>query len=352
MSKNEFDYLIVGQGLAGSVLSYLLMREGKKVLVIDQFNANSSSQVAAGLVNPVTGRRVVKSWMADTLLPFADEFYDTLEKEFSEIFYHRLDVLEVVHTIKDLNEWISRISEQGMRKYFSKDAPENMYREKISEFRKLIRISSSAWMNIPLFVDLCRKRLKESSLLLEESFDYLNFKIEDNLIEYKIYKSKRIIFCEGFKSFLNPLWNWLPFVPAKGEILLIECKNLPEDFILISGIFLIPVGNHKFRVGSTYEWNFSHEDPTEEGKIKLLTQLNNLLKIPFDIIGHHAGVRPTVKDRRPLIGHHPEYKNVFIFNGMGTKGVQLVPFFGDQFVKFLEGKEKLMAEVNVERFNI
>ena len=350
MSENEYDYLIVGQGLAGSVLSYLLIKEGKKVLVIDQLNRNSSSQVAAGLVNPITGRRIVKSWMADLLLPFAKNFYAKLEKDLDTTFYHHLDVLEVIYTVKEQNEWTSRMEEEGMKKYFKKVAKEILYTGKISAFKKMIQISSSAWMDIPLFIELVRSRLVKSFSLLDDFFENSKLKIKTNSIEYGIYKSKNIIFCEGYKSFFNPLWNWLPFVPAKGEILLIECKELPEFFILLSSIFLIPVGNNKFRVGSTYEWNFSHEQPTEEGKLKLLNHLNNFLKIPFTIIEHRAGIRPTVKDRRPLIGHHPEHKNVLIFNGMGTKGVQLVPFFADQFINYLGGKEKLLEEVDIMRF--
>lgn len=350
MNKNAFDYLIVGQGLAGSVLSYLLINEGNKIIIIDHFNENSSSQVAAGLVNPVTGRRVVKSWMADTLIPFAENFYHTIESKFGEQFYFPLDAVEVIHTVKDLNEWTSRIDEQGMNQYFLKKVSEKLYKDKISEFKKLIRISSSAWMNIPLLIKLCRIEFNKSALLLKEVFDHSKLKIEKDYIEYGIYKCKKIIFCEGYKSLYNPLWNWLPFVPAKGEILLIVCKDLPEDFILLSGLYIIPVGNHHFRVGSTYEWNFINEQPTEKGKLKLLALLNNILKIPFEIIEHRAGVRPTVKDRRPLIGQHPDQKNIYIFNGFGTKGVQLTPFFADYFIKFLDGKVRLMEEIDIMRF--
>ena len=350
MSSIDYDYLIVGNGLAGSVLSYQLAEKGKKLLVIDKFNSNSSSQVAAGLVNPVTGRRVVKSWMADILIPFAQEFYQKLEKESGESFYYPMDVLEVVHTIKDLNEWTSRIHEIEMKKYFTKEAPENLYKNKIIEFKKMMRISSSAWMNIPLFIELCKRRLKLSLHFVEGTFENSKLKIENDFIIYDDFKSERIIFCEGYKSFYNPLWNWLPFVPAKGEILLIECNELPEDFILLGGIFLIPIGNHKFRVGSTYEWNFKNELPSEDGKLKLLTLLNNFLKIPFNIIEHRSGIRPTVKDRRPFIGQHPDHGNVYIFNGMGTKGVQLAPYFGDHFVNFLCNNKKLNIEININRF--
>lgn len=346
----EYDYLIVGQGLAGSILSYLLIKAGKKVLVIDQFNPHSSSQVAAGLVNPVTGRRVVKTWLADTLLPFAHDFYKMLEQEFHKDFYHPLDVLEVIHNTKDLNEWNSRMDENEMKKYFTDEAPVKLYEGKITEFKKMIRISASAWMNIPLFIETYRETLKNSSSLLEETFEFSNLTINDDSIQYGLIKSDKIIFCEGFKTLQNPLWDWVPLVPAKGEILTIECNDLPQDYILLSGIFLIPIGENKFRLGSTYEWNFPHELPTEEGKLKLLNQLQRFLKVPFEIIDHRAGVRPTVKDRRPLIGSHPEHKNVLLFNGMGTKGVQLIPYFAEHLVKHLLNGQTLDKEVDVKRF--
>ncbi len=350
MSENKFDFIIVGLGLAGSVLSRMLIDSGFKVLVFDKFNPGSSSQVAAGLVNPVTGRRVVKSWMADTLLPFANDFYRKIETESGKQFYHSMDVLEVVHSIKDLNEWTVRSADESMKKYFMREAPEELYNDKISEFKKLICINSSAWMNIPEFIELCRLKLTETSSIIEEEFDFSLMKINNNEIEYRSLKSKKIIFCDGYQTLKNELWKNLPFVPAKGEILTIKCPDLPEEFILLSGIFLIPVGQNKFRTGSTYEWNFQNELPSENGKSKLLNQVSDLLKVPFEIIDHRAGIRPTVKDRRPLIGQHPEHKNVFLFNGMGTKGVQLVPYFADHFTKVLSGKENLMDEVNLNRF--
>jgi glycine oxidase len=346
----QVDYLIVGLGLAGSVLSRMLLARNKSILVIDSFNKNSSSQVAAGLVNPVTGRRVVKSWMADQLIPFAKKYFQTVEQETGSLLYHQCDVLEIVHSVKEVNDWTSRMSEPEMSGYLLPSAPENLYRNKISDFKKMFRITSSGWMNIPEFIRLTKEDLVSKNLLIEQHFDVSNIIAEEDKISYPDRNAKKIIFCEGHKTLQNPLWDWLPFLPAKGEILTIHCGELPEDFILMSGMFIIPLGDHKFRVGATYEWNYTHEEATDNAKMKLVNQLNEFLQIPFEVIDHRAGIRPTVKDRRPIIGKHPSYENAFIFNGMGTKGVQLAPYFGEQFVKYLEENDMLMAEVNVDRF--
>jgi glycine/D-amino acid oxidase-like deaminating enzyme len=350
MMKNTYDFLVVGHGLAGSVVSQLLIQTGQKVAVVDSFNPRSSSQVAAGLVNPVTGRRVVKSWMADTLIPFAAEYYKEKELESGVSFYHPMDLLEVINNTKDLNEWTTRSADGTLNKYFIKEAPEELYRGKLKNFNKLIRINSSAWMNIPFFTNLCRQKIKNSGLLLETEFEFDKLKFHNDTIEYNSMKFGKVILCNGYYPMKDIQWTSNPFLPAKGEILTIFSDVLPEEFILMGGIFVIPIGNKLFRAGATYEWNFENDEPSESGKTKITDRLNDLLNVPYKVVDHRSGIRPTIKDRRPILGEHPNYKNVYFFNGMGTKGVQLVPYFANHLINVLNKKENLMKEVNVNRF--
>jgi glycine oxidase len=342
------DFLIVGLGLAGGVVSEILSNRNKSVYVIDDFNPDSSSLVAAGLVNPVTGRRVVKSWMADELLPFAKKFYRSIEEKSDRFFFHEMDVLEIVHSVKEVNDWTSRMAEPELSSYLNPVVPD-IYADKISGYKKIFRITSSGWMNIPAFIEIRRNELARKNLILNQKFEYSDLIISNDSIQYKDISASAIIFCEGVKTTQNPLWQHLPFLPAKGEILTIHCE-LPEDFILMSGMFIIPVGDSKFRVGATYEWNYTDENISEKGKSKLISQLDEFLKVPYEIVDHRAGIRPTVKDRRPIIGKHPLHDNVFIFNGLGTKGVQLAPFFANHFIDHLLNHTTLIAEVNAERF--
>ena len=345
------DYLIVGQGIAGTVLALMLEKKGKSVFIIDKFSIHSSSQVAAGLVNPITGRRIVKSWMADEALPDAFQFYFEFEKEFGEKVFHSIDALEVTSSVHEYNEWTRRMDEQNLQHYFRQDAPNELYRGKIRDFIKLVRITSSGWLDIPRFTSIVRKKFLASNLIKDELFEQDQLKVEESGISYKGLFAKRIIFCEGYKCLENKFWEYIPLIPAKGEIVVIECKGLPQEFILLSGMFIIPIGNDQFRCGATYEWKFENELPTESGKSKLLEMLNNVLKTEFKIIEHTSGVRPTVKDRRPILGQHPDHQNVFIFNGLGTKGVSLTPYFANHFIEHLENDARLMSEVDVGRFS-
>ena len=130
----------------------------------------------------------------------------------------------------------------------------------------------------------------------------------------------------------------------------IHCPGLAEDVIYMSGIFVLPVGENIFRVGATHEWDFTDENPSENARQFLEEKLNRLLTLPYSVVDHKAGIRPTVRDRRPLLGRHREHKNVYLFNGLGTKGVQLSPFMAHHFAEFLNGG-RLDPEVDIRRFD-
>lgn len=347
----KYDYLIVGQGIAGSTLAYMLHKIGKRVFIIDNFSKNSSSIVAAGLVNPITGRRIVKSWMADEALPFAFQYYSDFKQDNGEEVFQSMDALEVTRSVHDYNEWTRRMEEQNLTHYFRDDSPNDLYRSKIHDFIKLVRITSSGWMDLPLYLSYVKNIFENQNQFRNEQFDIEKLIVTESEIKYQDIIADKIIFCEGSKCKENKFWNSIPLVPAKGELVVIKCEELPEDFILLSGMFIIPIGDHKFRCGATYEWKFDDELPSELGRSKLLDMLNSVLKVNFEIVEHSAGVRPTVKDRRPIIGMHSEFPNVGIFNGLGTKGVSLSPYFANHFVEYLEEGNKLNEEVDVRRFD-
>jgi glycine/D-amino acid oxidase-like deaminating enzyme len=244
------------------------------------------------------------------------------------------------------------MDEQNMSVYFRNDSPNDLYRDKIRDFVKLVRITSSGWLDMPSFTKAFREKWSQQNLITDELFDASLLTVNSDSITYKEKKFKKIIFCEGYKCTGNQFWQDIPLVPAKGEIATIECKDLSQDFILLSGMFMIPIGNDLFRCGATYEWNFNDELPTEAGKNKLVKMIGDVVKTEWKMISHTSGVRPTVRDRRPIIGAHAQHKNVMIYNGMGTKGVMLAPYFASHFADYLLHGSELDVEVNVSRFRI
>ncbi len=350
--NSPYDFLIIGQGLAGSLLYRELAKKGKRVYFIDKFNPSSSSNVAAGIIHPITGRRIVKTWMADTLIPFAESTYKEIETQFNEQLFFRKNILELIHTAKEQNDWSMKSSSEEMKNYFSDEKTENLYSDVLADEPKKISIAQAGWLNVSRMVQLFRKQLEENNALLDEDFSHDQLSLNTDGIIYKNIHAEKIIFCEGYHASQNPFWKHLPFLPSKGELLTIYSEKLNLDHIITKTIFLLPLGNHLYKVGSTYSWDELNEVPTEKAKQELTDQLNKIIKVPFEVVDHKAAVRPTVKDRRPFIGLHPNHPQVGIFNGLGTKGVLLAPYFANHFAEYLVSSAKLLEEVDVKRFSI
>ena len=194
-----------------------------------------------------------------------------------------------------------------------------------------------------------RAFLESKDLLLIEKLDFEKLKLKEETVHYKDISADKIIFCEGTLMTENPYFNYLPLVPTKGELMTIKAENLEVDKILNKGFFCLPLGNNLFRVGATYNWKDLTYETSEEGEKDLITKIESLLTCDYKIIDHKAGIRPTVRDRRPLIGFHREYENIGLFNGLGTKGVLIAPWLADHFADFLNGKSELSPEYDLQR---
>ncbi|MCB0503747.1 MAG: FAD-binding oxidoreductase, partial [Bacteroidetes bacterium] len=117
--ERKYDYIVVGQGIAGTCLAFQLLMSGKTVLVIDEYNPNSSSNVATGIINPITGRKMVKSWMVDELLPYAKTFYERIEVELDIRFYFSKPIFKIFTGVQEQNEWLLRSDESEYATYLS-----------------------------------------------------------------------------------------------------------------------------------------------------------------------------------------------------------------------------------------
>lgn len=346
------DYIIVGQGLAGSLLSWFLLQEGKRVLVIDQFNPSSASRVAGGLVNPITGRKFVKTWLADDLFPFAKDTYCQLENILGEPLYKLLPVVHVFDSIKQQNDWSVRCATPEYKQYLSNETILRFDSAKVKNDLGAFEISGSYKLDTGKFLSIYRNYLKQQDSLLEEPFDYTALALSNNFVTYKGYQAKHIIFCEGVKAMQNPYFSYLPFQPAKGECLHITIDDFYTDKVLKDEVAIMPISGNEYYIGATHDKFYDTTAPTEKGKEELVEKLSRILNSSYTITAHKAAVRPATKHRRPFIGLHPQHKQVGIFNGLGTKGVSLAPYFAKHFVNHLLRGEQLIQEVDIARLKI
>ncbi len=346
----QHDYIIVGQGIAGTLVAHFLTQQGKKIALIDANHQGASSTVAAGLINPITGRRFVKSWEIDQLIPFAKKTYQELEKKLGIAIFFPKKIAMIFGSTKVENDWLARSADADIQSYISPDFESDFYSSFLQKFTGGVEFEQGARVRLKNLLEAYKKVWQEEQTYLEEKFDFQQLICHENGLKYRGIEAANIIFCEGYQATQNPYFNYLPFNLAKGEILIVKIPNYTaDDKVVKHGVFIIPLGENLYWVGSSYLRNYEDEKPTLVEKENLKARLQKSLKLPFEIVAHKAAIRPTVKDRRPFIGQHPKHKNMYIFNGMGAKGSYLTPYFAQHFVHYLLDNNSLNREVNIER---
>ncbi|MEM8583342.1 MAG: FAD-dependent oxidoreductase [Bacteroidota bacterium] len=349
-SSTSIDYLIVGAGIAACTLGYRLEKAGKKVVYFHDSSVSSASAVAAGIINPITGRRYVKSWRIDELLPAADELYPLMEQELGARFYFRLPLVRSIANRGESNSWLARTGLPAYKAYMDDKPklghipdlvnPAFAYGGILQAGRTDLHTLCKAWQNRALN----RNRLKD------DHFDYEELNISDSGVSYSGIHANRIVFCEGWRARYNPWFSYLPHRGAKGEVFLAQIDGPPLKRLFKNRIFLVPRQSGDYWIGATTQNQFEHDRPTRSGKEWLEREVKTLIKLPVSVEHHQAAIRPTVKDRRPLLGPHPEHRNLFIFNGLGTKGASLAPLMSKWLMDHLENGIDIPKEVAINRF--
>ena len=354
MKRINTEYLIVGQGLAGTLMAHFLLEAGKKVHVIDDDYPRAATKVAAGIINPVTGRRYVKSWRIDQLIPKARQTYAALEDKLGISIYHPRTVLRALFNNREVNDWLARAYDPAYQPYMvPREAVDiENYAQFTAPAFAYGELREGAQVEIGTLAEHYRQWLREQELLSTEAFDFTRLTLLKDGIQYGDIRADRIIFCEGARARHNPYFSDLPYEGNKGEALITDIPGAEFEKILKHRIFVVPLSDGRYWIGSTSD-NFHQDDlPSEKGRQYLTEKLKDLLTVPYEISEHRAAIRPTIKDRRPLIGMHPEHPQLVIFNGLGTKGASLGPYWAQHLADVLIKGEAIDPEVDIRRFTL
>jgi glycine oxidase len=342
------DYIIVGNGIAGVCFAELALQSNKSILVFDN-GSQPSSRIAGGLYNPVVLKRFSEIWKAKEQVDLVETFYPVLEDKLCVTFDYKLPIYRKFASIEEQNNWFQAADKSSLSDFLNTKLVSDGFPEIKSSFG-FGEVFNTGYLDIKAMVEAYSGYLKAQNLLVEEAFDYSKIKFFANGLKYSTIEAKQIVFCEGFGLHSNPFFNDLPLDGTKGELLIIKAPKLKLEVIVKSNIFLLPIGNDLYKVGATYNWQDKTNEPTAEGKSELLANLEDLISCDYEVVHHFAGVRPTVKDRRPLVGTHHKHKQLHILNGLGTRGVMLGPFLAKQLFEHLEHQKPLESEIDIKRF--
>ena len=350
----QIDYLIVGQGLAGSLLAWSLLKQGASVQLVDNRHQHASSTVAAGLVNPVTGKRLLKADDTDICFQAAIKLYAELASNFNQDFYHPVEMFRLFKDQDQADLVQKRLDDPGYQDYLGKSIQpgEDLYSLQNSQggvFQK-----RTGYLDIPLLLACLKEFFLQKKMLHQARFKHAEITLSPAGISWQDTHASCCIFCEGYQAVNNPWFRQLPFQPAKGEILTLKSDQLPGKYIINKGNWLIPTATGDFKTGSTNVWQFEDDRPSPEGRKAIEKNLQRLFicQPAYEVINQQAGVRPATRDKKPFIGLHHEHSTLGIFNGFGARGSLTIPHYAERFADFLISGTSLPSAVDIQRFTV
>lgn len=338
------EFLIIGQGISGTFLTWYLKKAGRSFIVIDNGDPSSSSRVAAGIINPVTGRRIVQTWMIDTLLPYAFNAYNELGKELNIEAIAQKDIVDFFPSPQMMLAFNERFNEDP--KYLSLPADPGKFSQHFNYDFGFGKISPAYAVNLAEILPVWRNQIH----IMYEEFDVSALRVDSTGITYKDITADKIIFCNGIAASEYSWFNKLPFALNKGQALIIRSSELPKENIFKKAMTIVPLKDDFFWIGSSYEWEFEGKEPSEDFRNRTTSLLTSWLKSKFTVEDHLSSLRPATLERRPFVGIHPKHPQIGILNGMGTKGCSLAPYFANQLVEHLINNTPILSIADVNRF--
>jgi glycine/D-amino acid oxidase-like deaminating enzyme len=342
-------YLIVGQGLAGTLLAFSLLEKGEEVLIADDYKHASASQVAAGMWNPITFKRLAASWLAKDMLEEMNDTFRKLEDKLQTNFFHVLPVARIFNSIQDANFWDEKSDHSEAGRFLSARSNKSVQENFKAPFGNS-EVNECGWLNVPLFREVSKNYFLQHGNFIEDSVIEDEVQFTSNGVLWKEKKFDKIILCNGIGVNQWKGFEQLDLIPNHGQVLDLKIENLELDAIVNFGQFLLPYGNNKFRLGATYNWNEVPDEPTEDAKELLLSELNQRMDKVVVVESQKTGFRPTTRDRRPIVGFSRDNELLGVFGGLGSKGVLLAPYFAKLFASVLTEGASIPKEVSTFRF--
>lgn len=341
--------LIVGGGFAGIAMAWELEKRHLPYKIIDPFSQRSSSFISAGLINPVTGRKYQLQWNIRNLLPLIENEMHQLEQFLNCRLLIKNDILKIHKSEQALEAWQLQKSNPELKEFITDPAPADRWSRFIDARYGAITIHHAMRIDSGALISNFLRAIGDK--WIAATVDHDAIKISTSSVEYRDEQFDYVIFCEGIGALQNPLFHHIPFKPSKGECMVIDIPLLKYSGMIHKGVILVPLENNRWWVGATSSWNDLEELPTEAGIGQLHNDLHSLLRVPYQVLEEKAAIRPTIRDRTPVVGNHPVHQHLFILNGMGTKGASLSNYYAGMLANHMFENGALDMASDVQRFS-
>ncbi|HET8855505.1 MAG TPA: FAD-dependent oxidoreductase, partial [Salinimicrobium sp.] len=342
------DYIIVGYGLAGAAVSFELEERGSSFSIFENAS-QSSSKVAGGIANPVILKRLKLAWNADLHFQQAEGFYRKVEKKLGQEIYYNLEIYRKFFSVEEQNDWFEAADKPLLKPFLDTDLVRHLSDGIPSSF-SFGRVLGTMKLDTEKYLEASMEYFRSMGNLIDEGFIYDDLILNSDFVQYRGRKARNIIFCEGFGMRQNPYFNYLPLRGNKGEYIIIRAPQLKLKSAVKSSVFILPLGDNLYKVGATYDNRSFSPEITLEARKNLIARVNEMITVPYEVMGQVAGIRPVSADRRPLIGQHPKYTNLYCCNGFGSRGVIASPAISKQLIESIEDSESIPPEADIARF--
>jgi glycine oxidase len=351
----QVDYIIVGLGIGGICMAQTLLDNNKSVMVINNREAGATSS-SGGVLNPTVLKRFTAAWNASQFFEVATSFYKNLQEKLKEDVIRDISIFRIFKSTEEQNDWMVASTKLQLEKFLSNQITLNTNPSIKASFG-LGEVLTGSILDPKELVIWYGQYLRKEDSILDGAFEHDQLILSNDHCQYKHISAKRIIFCEGAKVENNPFFkisispnNDKVFVGNKGEYVIIKAPQLKCEHILKGSAMLIPLGNDCYKVGATYGRDDFSDTVTKEATLKIVEQIKSMISCPFEVVGQVTGVRPTVKDRKPLVGVSKEHSQIAFLNGLGTRGLSMAPLLAQQLCQHLENGIALPSEINIQRF--
>ncbi|MGD8559942.1 MAG: FAD-dependent oxidoreductase [Gammaproteobacteria bacterium] len=348
----NIQFLIVGQGLAGSLLAWELMNRNQSVSIVDYPIPTAASRIAAGLINPVTGQRLVKAPEVDTCLAVALDYYQRLTERFGQTYYHANPMLRLFRSAADVDRYKTRRKDPEYQNYLGDAFAAGQSGQPVNDPMGGFHQTQTGYLAVTPLLTSLRDYFVAQGIYRSSNLDYAQLRFDAGKIHWKDIVADCVIFCEGAEVLNNPWFRWLPFQLSKGDIISLQSARELPSAIINDGYWLLPIDKHHALVGATYQWQWSDDADSATATRTLVAAFERMTGITKDvtITDQRAGIRPTTRDKQPFIGVHPDKPYLGIFNGFGSRGAMSIPCYCQRFADYLLSNKPLPDNVNIARF--